>query len=181
MQQPTLITERLTLRPFALADASDVRRLAGDVRVASTTASIPHPYPEGAAEAWISTHQPAFEARTAIVFAITASGTGSLIGAVGFVDISTPHARGELGYWVAFEQWSQGVCTEAVRRVIEYAHRDLGITRIVAQCLARNVASARVMEKVGLMREGVLRQHINHRGNFEDVLVYGCVLSGRKM
>ena len=179
MPQPTLVTESFTLRPFQPADAQDVRRLAGDFRVSSTTASIPHPYPEGAAEAWISTHQSSFEAKTAIVFAITNSDTNSLLGAVSLINISNLHSRAELGYWVGFEYWSRGVCTQAVCRLIEYAHNELGITRVVAQCLARNVASVRVMEKAGLIREGALRRHINHRGTFEDVYVYGNLLAER--
>jgi RimJ/RimL family protein N-acetyltransferase len=180
MPQPTLVTERLILRPFDATDADDVRRLAGDYRVSSTTASIPHPYPEGAAAAWIQTHQPAFEKETEVVFAITHSGMGSLIGAVSLLEISRSHARAELGYWVAVDYWSQGLCTEAVRCLIDYAHRELRISRIVAQCLARNTASARVMEKAGLLREGVLRQHINHHGKVEDVYVYGLNLPGRE-
>jgi hypothetical protein len=55
--QPVLQTNRLILRPFVLSDANDVQRLAGDFAVADTTLNIPHPYPEGAAEEFFSTHK----------------------------------------------------------------------------------------------------------------------------
>ncbi|MCA1990456.1 MAG: GNAT family N-acetyltransferase, partial [Coleofasciculus sp. S288] len=59
--QPTLQTEQLTLRPFALADAADVQHLAGDRMIAARTLSIPHPYESEMAEAWIETLPAAFE------------------------------------------------------------------------------------------------------------------------
>jgi hypothetical protein len=55
---PRLGTERLLLRPFALSDAADVLRLAGDRAIADTTLNIPHPYEAGMAEEWIATHAP---------------------------------------------------------------------------------------------------------------------------
>src|ERR1035437_1450564 len=157
-----------------------VERLAGDCRVAEPTLAIPHPYPKGAAAAWIATHHRTFAQGRGVVYAITDSVTRELLGAISLLDMSAQHARCEMGYWVAHQHWSTGVCTEAARAIIEYAHRELGITRVVARCLARNVGSARVMEKAGLVREGLLAKHVNHRGVFEDVLLYGIVLPERQ-
>lgn len=177
--QPTLTTERLTLRPFTLADAADLQRLAGDARIADTTMSIPHPYPEGAAEAWIATLADSFATRREMVFALVETRSGLLIGTAALLDISEQHARAELGYWVGVDAWSKGFGTEAALRLIQLAHQELGITRIVARCLARNPASARVMEKVGLRREGFFVQDVQKNGRYEDVLFYGLVLPER--
>jgi [ribosomal protein S5]-alanine N-acetyltransferase len=177
--QPTLHSTRLTLRPFALTDAVKVRQLAGDIRVAEPTANIPHPYPEGAAEAWIAAHADIFESKKGVVFAITDSVSGELLGAISVLEISEGHARCELGYWIAHAHWSKGICSEAAKALIQHAHSSLGITRVVCRCLARNAGSARVMEKAGMLREGHLVKHVNHRGTFEDVLLYGIVLTGR--
>jgi RimJ/RimL family protein N-acetyltransferase len=54
MQQPTLITERLILRPYALSDAKDLQRLIGDRDVSDTLLLVPYPYLDGMAEEWIS-------------------------------------------------------------------------------------------------------------------------------
>jgi len=178
--QPTLHTPRLTLRPFHRDDSDDVERLAGDVRVAATTAAIPHPYPKGAAAVWIATHASKFDTLTGVDYAITDSESGELLGAISLLNLSAAHARCEIGYWVAHNHWSMGICSEAARALIVYAHSALGITRVVAHCLARNVGSSRVMEKAGLLREGRLARHVCHQGAFEDVLLYGMVFPERE-
>jgi [ribosomal protein S5]-alanine N-acetyltransferase len=176
---PALESSRLLLRPYRADDAPAVQRLAGDRRIADTTTTIPHPYPDGAAEAWIATHTNDFEARKQATFAVTLRSTGELLGTVSLLDVSVVHARAELGYWIGAPYWGQGYCTEAVCRLIPFAYEELGTTRLVARCFARNEASARVMEKSGLRREGLLIQHTLKNGRFEDVLLYGLVLPGR--
>jgi ribosomal-protein-alanine N-acetyltransferase len=177
--QPSLTTARLQLRPFQLEDARAVQRLAGDARVALAATTIPHPYPDGAAEAWISTHQECFITRREVTFAVILLESDQLVGAVSLLDIAPKHARGELGYWTGVDYWGNGYCTEAVTRLIKFAHDELGITRVVARCSSQNPASARVMEKAGLSREGLLPRHVLRRGNYDDVLLYGLVLPGR--
>lgn len=77
---PTIRSRHLILRPFVPADASEVQRLAGDPEVASTTATIPHPYLDGMAESWIETHQPDFAAGNHLTLAITR--VDRLVGAI---------------------------------------------------------------------------------------------------
>ena len=62
MLLPTIETERLTLRPFRLSDASDIQRLAGERDIAVTTMNIPHPYKDGMAEEWIASEEAACDA-----------------------------------------------------------------------------------------------------------------------
>jgi len=177
--QPSLTSSRLCLRPFALPDASTVQRLAGNKRVALAATTIPHPYPDGAAEAWIATHANAFISKREVTFAITLQEGGELVGAISLLDISPQHERAEVGYWVGLEYWGRGYCTEAFSRLIPYAYEELAITKIVARCSEQNTASARVMEKAGLKREGRFLKHSKKHGKFDDVLVYGLVLPGR--
>ncbi|HEU4922584.1 MAG TPA: GNAT family N-acetyltransferase [Burkholderiales bacterium] len=177
--QPSLQTTRLLLRPYEQSDAADVRRLAGDARIADTTLVIPHPYPEGAAEAWIAEHPRAYADRSEITFAITLRDSGALAGTASLLGFSQQHARAELGYWVGVAYWNQGIGTEAVERLIRFAHEDLGVTRVMARCLACNPASARVMEKAGMQAEGRLAAHVLKNGRYEDMLLYGLLLPGR--
>src|SRR5438045_3014662 len=97
--QPNIESRRLRLRPFALEDAPAVQRLAGAREIADTTLLIPHPYPDGVAEAWIATHAGAFEKGESASFAITLRTSGELCGAIG-LGMQAPHRRAELGYWI---------------------------------------------------------------------------------
>ena len=88
IEQPKeLKTERLTLRPFEVADAKDIQRLAGDRAVADTTTSIPHPYKDGMAEAWIDSQAKNLAAGKEVTFAVALAETGELVGAISLLDI----------------------------------------------------------------------------------------------
>jgi len=173
---PTLHTERLILRPFTLGDADDVQRLAGDPAVASTTLNIPHPYEDGLAEEWISTHQEKSDLGIGATFAVTLRDGGTLIGCIGLI-INQRHDRGTLGYWIGKPWWNTGYCTEAARAALRYGFEELGLNRVVATHVARNPASGRVMQKIGMTHEGCLRQHVKKGKGFED-LEYYAILKG---
>jgi len=176
--QPILVTDRLLLRPFDLADASDVQRLAGDYEVASSDLGIPYPYPDGAAEAWIATLRPGFEKGVHAVYAVTLLGERNLVGAAGLVEVNRRHGRAELDYWVGRPYWGRGYATEAARAVIEYGFFVMGLHRVYAMHFSRNPASGRVMEKCGMVHEGHFREHIRKWGVFEDVDIWGILREG---
>jgi RimJ/RimL family protein N-acetyltransferase len=172
--QPLLETKRLILRPFQLSDAKEVQRLAGVKEIASTTLNIPHPYPDGAAEAWISTHQDTYEAGKGVVYAITYRVVSHLVGAISLMDLSQGH-QAELGYWIGSPHWNRGYCTEAARALMQFGFERLGLHRIHARHLSRNPASGRVMQKLGMQYEGKRRQHVEKWGVFEDLEMYGIL------
>ena len=166
----TLATERLVLRPFMLADAPAVQRLAGAREVALNTLLIPYPYPDGAAEAWISKPRDP----NSINFAITLRESGEVIGAMGLV-VSRENDRAEIGYWIAVEQWNRGYATEAARAVTRYGFEELNLNRIFALHFTRNAASGRVLQKLGMRHEGSLREHLVKWGERIDVELYGIL------
>lgn len=172
--QPILGTARLILRPFRPGDAAEVRRLAGEREIAANTLTIPHPYPEGAAEEWIASHPPAHAAGKLAVFAITQRQDGLLVGAIG-LDIAPADRRAELGYWVGIPWWNRGYATEAGHAVLEFGFGPLGLHRIMARHFLRNPSSGRVLQKLGMQREGVLRHHVLKWGTFEDLAVYSVL------
>ncbi|MCB2109196.1 MAG: GNAT family N-acetyltransferase [Rhodobacteraceae bacterium] len=143
-------TKRLVLRPFTPADAPRVRELADEWDIARMTASIPHPYPEGLAEKWIAAHDGVRTAGKGYPFAITLDGT--LIGSVG-ADRNGTGAL-ELGYWLGKPYWGRGIVTEAAAAVLDFCFGWLAVDRVYAGHLAENVASSRVLQKLGFAGDG---------------------------
>lgn len=173
-EPPTLTTARLVLRPFAEADAPAVHAYVADREMASTTAAIPHPYPEGATEAWIATHTQRHEAGEAVILAITLRGTGELAGSIE-IRLIPPHRRAELGYWIGRPHWGRGYATEASAALLRWAFDALDLHRVHAAHLARNPASGAVLRKIGMRHEGRLRSHFEKWGVMEDLDVYGLL------
>lgn len=175
MDQPALYSPRLVLRPFKAGDAAVVQRLAGDRAIADTTLSIPHPYEDGMAESWIAGQAERLRDGH-FVFAITLRASNDLIGAIG-LKIDATSKKAELGYWVGVPYWNQGFATEAARRLVAYAFEELSLNRVAARHFARNPASGRVMQKVGMVHEGTIRQGALKRDNFEDLELYAILRS----
>jgi RimJ/RimL family protein N-acetyltransferase len=162
----TLCTDRLVLRPFAPADALEVHRYVSDRDVAATTASIPHPYPDGGALAWIELQAQAAARGESVVFAVTVAPHG-VVGAIG-LRLEAPHAKAELGYWIGKPHWRRGYATEAAQAVVRFGFEELHLERIHARFMAGNRASGRVLEKLDFTREGVLRRDLFRFGEFVD-------------
>lgn len=177
MKQPTLETARLRLRPFRIEDAADVVRLAGAREIADTTVSIPHPYTGDIAMAWISGLPLLWDAGTLAAFAVTRRTDDALVGAAGLSNIDAEHAQAELGYWLGVPFWGEGYATEAAACLLAYGFADLGLNRIYAHHMLRNPASARILDKIGMRREGILRQRVRKWGAFEDVALMAALRS----
>jgi [ribosomal protein S5]-alanine N-acetyltransferase len=171
---PTLTTARLQLRPFTLADAPSVERLAGAFAIADTTLNIPHPYPEGAGAQWIATHAEAAQRGGGLTWAITARAGTELYGAISLMPVPH-HQRSELGYWMGQPYWGHGYTSEAAAAVLAHGFTTLALNRIHAYHFARNPASGRVMQKIGMRHEGMLRQHVRKGEHFEDIVCYAIL------
>lgn len=174
-KQTTITTERLILRPFTLADAADVQRLAGGRAVADRTQATPHPYEDGMAENWIAAHEQQFQQGIGCIFAIVRKADGVLVASVSFISIEPKCSRAELGYWLGKPYWNQGYATEAAGALIKFGFEVLNLNRIFGEHLSRNPASGRVMAKIGMQHEGTLCKHATKWGVFEDVEVWGLL------
>lgn len=178
MELPTLRTERLTLGLVKPSEAGRVAELAGDREVARNTESIPHPYPEPEAEEAIGRIRREVSAGAAAVFAVrlAAGGEedGELIGMIG-LHPEPRHERAGMGFWIGRPYWNRGYATEAGREVVRWGFEERELRRIHAECFSRNEPSRRVLEKLGMQREGVLRSHFRKWDEFVDVEVYGLL------
>ncbi len=173
--RPSLVTERLVLRPFVLSDAEAVQRMAGHPLVAATTATIPHPYPDGAAQEWINKHNLWFQKGNAVQFAITLKENDKLIGCIDLNGIADGNSKAELGYWIGVDYWNNGYCSEAALAVLKFGFEKLNLNKITSRHMSSNPSSGRVMVKAGMKKEGLLRQEFKKNGIYVDIEVYGIL------
>ncbi len=171
---PILETRRLILRPFNLDDAKDVQRLAGDKEIAEVTLNIPHPYEDGMAEGWISTHEKAHNEGNSLTYAIVHREGKYLIGCISLM-INRDDNKAEIGYWIGKAYWDNGYCSEAASKLIDYGFKEIELNRIYGRHLKKNPASGKVMEKLGMKYEGCLRQHIKKWEEYQDIVHLGIL------
>jgi [ribosomal protein S5]-alanine N-acetyltransferase len=172
---PTLRTGRLILGGFHLEDAAELQRLAGAREIADTTLRIPHPYRLDDALTWIEQQNRRGVVAEIANFAVRVAPTGQLIGCVGLRDIELQHRQAELGFWIGLEWWGRGYAREAASAVIRFGFETLKLNRIYAHHMTRNPASGRVLQAIGMQREGLLRQRVQKWGVYEDVVLYAVL------
>ena len=90
------------------------------------------------------------------------------------------YRRAELAYWVAPDAQGNGYATDAARTVLDHGFDRLGLHKVVAKTFESNVASARVLEKLGFAEEGVFRNEAFVGGEFVDVIRYGLLVEERQ-
>jgi [ribosomal protein S5]-alanine N-acetyltransferase len=151
MNIPTIQTRRLILRPLALCDAPAIQRQFNNWNIIKNLASVvPWPYPDDGAETFIKLQLEKIAAGEEIYQWVLAlqSGDGQAIGNIHF----RPRAdapKGNRGFWIAEPYWNQGLMTEAIIAVNDFAFRTLGIESFYVCNVVSNVASRRVKQKTG--------------------------------
>ncbi len=115
------------------------------------------------------------EPRSAFEIAITLRETGELIGGCGLRLRDRDNHSGDLGYALRRDQWANGYATEAAMALIRLGFEKLDMHRIWATCDVANAASARVLEKIGMQREGTLRENVWQRGAWRSSYLYAII------
>ena len=167
-------TQRLLIREFAPGDEADVHEYASDPEVVrfmpwgpNTMAQtrefhakklLPHPDP-----------------RVEYELAIVLKSQRKLIGGVGMRIKNPAQREADIGYVLGRRYWNQGIITEAARAILEFGFSELGVHRIYATCDAQNLASARVMRKLGMQYEGRMRQNAFEKGRWRDTLLHAIL------
>jgi [ribosomal protein S5]-alanine N-acetyltransferase len=168
-------TERLLLREFRASDESDVHAYGSDPDVVRLMIWGPNT-PEQTL-AFLQTVLKAQEQwpRAFVELAIELKGEGRLIGSIGLRVKDERNRAADIGYVLARSYWGGGYMTEAARAILDVAFRRLDLRRVSATCDPRNHASYRVMEKLGMRREGHLRKDVMEKGEWRDSYLYALV------
>jgi len=142
---PDLPAGRLVLRALRKSDAGLLAMFAGDRRVAEATRTIPHPYPPGAAEAYVARMMASTGPERAWVMDGSAAGLSEVLGVISLTGMDRDQS--EIGYWVAPAFWNAGFASEAVRALV--AANPLASRTIFAEVFQDNPGSARVLTNSG--------------------------------
>ena len=170
----TLQAERLLLRPFVEGDWQAAHAMLSDPEVIRyvPAGTCSEEETREHIQTLINEHQddpPRYN------FAIVLRSEGVFIG-ICFLEMRVEEPRqANLGYLLSQHYWGRGYATEAARAVISYGFQKLGLHRVYATCRPANVASSRVMEKLGMRREAHFRQHRWMKGAWQDSYLYAIL------
>jgi [ribosomal protein S5]-alanine N-acetyltransferase len=171
---PTLHTARLRLRPFTSADAEALFALHSSANVLRYWDSPPWREPSRAERFIAACRQMADEGSGARL-AMDRASDETFLGWCSLTRWNPDHRSASLGYCLDDAAWGCGYATEAARALLQWAFDLLDLNRVQAETDTRNVASARVLEKLGFMREGTLREDCVVNGEASDSWVYGLL------
>lgn len=162
------------IRKWELSDAKDLAVALSNKKVQDNLRDgLPYPYTEQDGKEFISAMLSADESET-FAFAITVD--NMVIGSISIFRQGNIHRQtAELGYYIAEEYWGKGIMTEAVKQICEYVFANSDIIRIYAEPFAYNIASCRVLEKVGFQYEGTLRSNAVKNGRVIDMEMYSLL------
>lgn len=168
MHIPTTLSG-CTLRSWRQSDKADLIRNANNRKVwRNLTDMFPHPYTEADADTWLRiANAEGRSVHLAIEF------NGAAVGGIGAIAgegiaVATAH----FGYWLGEPHWGQSIATAAASALVAHLMDERHFARLEAPVFAWNPASMRVLEKVGFVREGVLRNSVSKDGALIDSVMY---------
>lgn len=173
---PVLETDRLILRKIKLDDIDDMYEYASDAGVTKYLTWYPHDSKAYTFE-YVSYLQGRYKVGDFFDWAVTLKSNGKMIGTCGFTRFDFFNDFAEIGYALNPKYHGRGIATEAVARVIEFGFKNLGLNRLECRYMVENIASRRVMEKNGMIFEGVRRQSVLVKGIYRDVGVCAILKS----
>ncbi len=171
-----LNSKRLLLRPISIIDLYDLFQLQSNEKVAKyNTIGIPDDVNftqtliENAVNDTKTYH------RTNFWWAVVLKDTNQFIGEVGLNLSLTKYKNGDIFYGIHPDFWGNGYATEAVTAILSFSFVDLNLHRITAGVATENVASIRLLERLGMTREGKHRKILPIRGEWWDNYHYAIL------
>ncbi len=174
LSTPTLQGPRLRLRPILDSDAEVLFALHSNAHVLRYWDAPPW-RDRVRAQQFIAASRQMAEAGTGVRLAVEGVGDGGFIGWCSLTRWNPDYRSAALGYCMGEAAWGYGYATDAARAVLQWAFDTLDLNRVQAETDTRNAASARVLEKLGFVREGTLREDCVVNGEVSDSWVYGLI------
>jgi len=170
-----LLTRRIRLRELREEDWQAMHEYASDPQVVEYLPFGPNEEKDTRDYLQKEIANQIAEPRMAYCLAIIQRNEDRLIGTCRITITSPENQEGEIGYTLNRQYWGHGYMTEAAQKVITFGFKKLGLHRIFATCDYRNTRSYRVMEKVGMQKEGLLRGYKFFKGIRHDCFIYSIL------
>lgn len=171
-----LQTNRLNLRQFLVTDLDKIHELLSLPETDQfNTLGIPPTIKatQGIVNEWLM-EQDAIP-RTSYIFCIDNNEINQFIGLIA-LNLGKPNFRtAEVWYKIHVDFWRQGYATEALNKLLKFGFNELKLHRIEAGCAVENIASGKVLEKVGMIKEGIKRKKLPVRGEWKDNFFYAIL------
>ena len=171
---PTLHTARLRLRPFTEADTDAIFALQSNPRVLRYWDAPPW-RDRARADRFIAACRQMEQEGSGARLAIERAADGQFIGWCSLARWNPDYRSAAIGYCLDDAAWGSGFATEAIAALLQWAFDTLDLNRVQAETDTRNTASGRVLEKLGFVREGTLREDCIVDGEVSDSWVYGLL------
>lgn len=171
---PKIETENLLLRKLKLEDEHDIFEYAQDSEVTKYVMWEPH-FSSVESLYFIQIVIGQYNQNQPSSWGIEHKKDKKLIGTIGFTNWAKEHKRAEIGFVISRNYWNKGYATEALKRIIKFGFIEMQLNRIEARCEVSNVASSKVLDKVGMKCEGILRNQMFVKEKFRDYKIYSIL------
>ncbi|MFN7249907.1 MAG: GNAT family N-acetyltransferase [Anaerobacillus sp.] len=171
---PTLETERLILRKVTLNDVEDMYDYGSNGEVTKYVTWETHKTLSDS-KGFVDFVLNQYENGKVAPWGIEYKETGKFIGTIDFVSWQVNHHVAEIGYVISPDYWGMGITTEAANEIIKFGFDNMDLVRIQARCFVENRGSERVMEKIGMSFEGIIRKGMFVKGKHQDLKMYSIL------
>ena len=174
LPEPPLTDGAVVLRPWRDADLEALVAAVQDPDIPRWT-RVPSPYTEREGREFLEGQGRQRLAGESLNLAVVDAGNGDLLGSIGVIRLDPARRTAEVGYWVAPQARRRGVATRAVRLASRWALGTLGLARLELLTEPDNLASQRVAERCGYVREGLMRSYQEIKGRRRDYVLYSLL------
>jgi ribosomal-protein-alanine N-acetyltransferase len=178
VNQPTLTIDTgagdaITLRPLREEDIEAIFQACQDPTISAFT-RVPYPYDRELAEEFVRGSDLSYRGHQGIVFAIDRN--GAFAGTIGLHSLQLSDHCAEVGYWIEKSHREKGIATLALKAILNFSFNVAAFRRIEAMADYDNLASQRVMERAGMVRDALLRNRVTKpNGEQIDMVLYSMV------
>lgn len=176
LESPIFETDQAFLRRMSMDDVKDYFDFASDPLVTAHTIWETHISLHDS-QSFLSNVIQKYDSKSAYHWGIIDKASNKLIGRSGFISWDIANQRTEIGFALSSKLWNKGIITEATKEIIQYGFEKLDLNRIEGRCNYDNIGSGRVMEKLGMKCEGILREQLMIKSKFVDQKMYSIIKS----